>query len=239
MACCKIQRALAPIPGLTPDPAGLAYGILMKSALILEDIRKMQDWHAAVLRDIYPGIVCHQAGTVHEAMQLAASQRYDIALIDLGLPDGSGLRVIRYLRQMQEQAICIVITIYDDDDHLFPALKAGARGYLLKDEEREQFISRLINIANGEPPLSPAISRKLLSHFACQSVQGPDAALTPREQEVLVLISKGLTLPKVAGLLDISRNTAAGYVKAIYRKLNISSRAEAVMEASRIGLIKY
>jgi len=130
-----------------------------------------------------------------------------------------------------------VVTIFDDNDHVFPALQAGARGYLLKDQTREHFIMRLRNIADGEPPLSPSISRRLLEHFEQQAAPAPDTTLTNREKEVLQLISKGFTLPKVASMLDISRNTAAGYVKSIYRKLNISTRAEAAMEASRIGLI--
>ena len=212
----------------------------MQHGLILEDILEMQGWHEAVLQEVYPGIVCHKASSVAAARELIDAHTFDIALFDLGLPDGSGTEAIKYLRLKQDQALCIVITIFDDNEHLFPALKAGAQGYLLKDQTREQFISRLLNIANGEPPLSPAISRRLLSHFDTQiAPDTPEATLTNREKEVLTLISKGFTLPKVAALLDISRNTAAGYVKGIYRKLNISTRAEAVLEAGRIGLINY
>lgn len=107
----------------------------------------------------------------------------------------------------------------------------------MKDQTRDQFIARLRNITGGEPPLSPSISRRLLAHFERQAQPAADTVLTKREKEVLQLISKGFTLPKVADMLAISRNTAAGYVKSIYRKLNISTRAEAAMEASRIGLI--
>jgi DNA-binding NarL/FixJ family response regulator len=209
----------------------------MKTALILEDLPDMQRWHEAVLQEVYPGIVCHKAASVAAAIALIDSHVFDIGLIDLGLPDGSGVDVIRALRNCQEHALSIVVTIFDDNEHLFPALKAGAQGYLLKDQTREQFIQRLRNIASGEPPLSPAISRKLLMHFEALPHPEPEAKLTEREQEVLVLISKGLTLPRVATLLEISRNTTAGYVKAIYRKLNISSRAEAVIEASKYGLL--
>ena len=114
-------------------------------------------------------------------------------MIDLGLTDGSGVAVIRALRQKRPESSSIVVTIFDDNEHLFPALKAGAQGYLMKNQTREQ--------------------------------------------EVLLLISKGLTLPRVATLLESSRNITAGDVKAIYRKLNISPRAEAVIEAGRYGLL--
>lgn len=209
----------------------------MRQALILEDIEEMQGWHAAILEEVYPGIVCHKASSVAAAKDLIDVERFDIALFDLALPDGSGCEAIRHLRMRQEQALGVVITIFDDDQHLFPALQAGAQGYLLKDQTRDQFIARLRNITGGEPPLSPSISRRLLAHFERQAQPAADTVLTKREKEVLQLISKGFTLPKVADMLAISRNTAAGYVKSIYRKLNISTRAEAAMEASRIGLI--
>jgi len=211
----------------------------VQSGLILEDIEEMQGWHEAILQEVYPGIVCRKANSVAAARELIDGHRFDIALVDLGLPDGCGSQAIQYLRLKQEQALCIVITIFDDNEHLFPALKAGAQGYLLKDQTREQLMARLKNIAAGEPPLSPAISRRLLAHFEQQPAPVPETTLTNREKEVLLLISKGFTLPKVATMLDISRNTAAGYVKGIYRKLNISTRAEAAMEASRIGLISF
>lgn len=209
----------------------------MQTGLILEDLSDMQRWHESVLMEVYPGMRCLKAASVASAVELIDRHRIDIALIDLGLPDGSGVSVIQYLRQKQENALSVVVTIFDDNEHLFPALKAGAQGYLLKDQTREQFTQRLRNIAAGEPPLSPAISRKLLLHFEGLAQQTTDTNLTEREQDVLLLISKGFTLPKVATMLEISRNTAAGYVKAIYRKLNISSRAEAVLEASKIGLL--
>jgi len=165
----------------------------MKTGLILEDIADMQRWHESVLQEVFPGIVCHKASSVAAALALVELHTFDLGLIDLGLPDVSGVAVIRALRQKRPDTLSIVVTIFDDNEHLSPALKAGAQGYLMKDQTREQ--------------------------------------------EVLLLISKGLTLPRVATLLESSRNTTAGYAKAIYRKLNISSCAEAVIEAGRYGLL--
>ena len=132
----------------------------------------------------------------------------------------------------------IVTSVFDDDTHLFAALGAGASGYLLKDQSREELTAMLQRIADGQPPLSPAIARRLLGFFGPrEAVTQDDTHLTGRERDVLALIAKGYTTAKVAELLDITRNTASGYVKVIYRKLNISSRAEAALEASRRGIV--
>ncbi len=130
-----------------------------------------------------------------------------------------------------------------------PALESGASGYLLKDQSRDELTDMLKRIVEGQPLLSPAIARRLLGFFGPRqnNTPAPDPAvdakaleivyLTAREQDVLGLIAKGYTTPKVGELLNISKNTAAGYVKSIYAKLNISSRAEAAMEASRRGIV--
>ena len=138
----------------------------------------------------------------------------------------------------------VVVTIHDDDDHLFPALQAGAFGYLLKDQPRELIADQLRRMSAGEPPLSPSIARRVISHFAAQAVRKPSASgkaapvvLTERETEVLVRVSKGYTLPEIGDQLNLSRHTIADYVKQIYRKLNVTSRAEAAVEAHRLGLV--
>ncbi len=163
----------------------------------------------------------------------------DIALIDLGLPDGSGIEVIAWLNQHAPHSKCIVATIYDDDAHLFPALRAGAHGYILKDQGSEEAVRLLLGIATGQPPLSPSIARKILSSFQPHALRldSDQPALTTRESEVLRLISKGMTLPETAKLLQLSRHTVDGYVKDIYRKLNVSSRAEAALSAQQMGLV--
>jgi DNA-binding NarL/FixJ family response regulator len=162
-----------------------------------------------------------------------------IALIDLGLPDGSGVDLIREITQSLPQCQCVVTTIYADDRHLFPALRAGATGYLLKDQPKERVVAALRGIASGEPPLSPVIAQRLLRVFGADQndAASQDSPLSNRERETLVLIAKGYKLPEVAEQLGVTRNTAAGFIKSIYRKLNISSRAEATLEAARMGLV--
>ena len=126
-------------------------------------------------------------------------------------------------------------TVFDDDAHLFPALRAGAQGYLLKDQPPAAIAAALAGIAQGQPPLSPSIARRLLRHF--QPVQ-EEPPLRPREVDVLRLTAKGLTLAEVAEALQLSRHTVSGYLKDIYRKLSINNRAEAALEAARLGIVK-
>lgn len=208
----------------------------MKTALIIEDIPDAQQWLAEALRDAYPDVAITYTATLSQALAVNVAQSFDIALVDLNLPDGSGVDALRQIRGRSPQTLCIVVTIYDDDQHLFPALQAGAQGYLLKDQSQQQIRQRLQGIARGEPPLSPAIARRLLGHFGQQTAV-PEINLTSREKEVLTLIAKGIKLVEVAEMLTITRNTAAGYVKEIYRKLDVSSRAEATLEAARLGLV--
>jgi DNA-binding NarL/FixJ family response regulator len=120
---------------------------------------------------------------------------------------------------------------------VFPALRAGAHGYLLKEQSQELLANLLRGLVSGEPPLSPAIARKMLRFFSPPASETGTVALTPREQEVLRLISKGYKLAEVARMLEISRYTVGDYVKALYRKLNITTRAEATMEAARRGIV--
>ncbi|MES0873429.1 response regulator transcription factor [Sinimarinibacterium thermocellulolyticum] len=209
----------------------------MRIGWVVEDLSAPAQWLQDILAAAFPGLTVHHAGSLAAARGLLRAYVPDIALIDLGLPDGSGVELIRELTPHQCQ--CVVTTIYADDRHLFPALRAGASGYLLKDQPTDKVVRALRGIVSGEPPLSPVIAQRLLRFFG-GAVGGADdgsAKLSNRERETLVLIAKGYRLPEVASQLGVSRNTAAGFIKAIYRKLDISSRAEATLEAARMGLV--
>lgn len=208
----------------------------MKTALILDDILDSQTWLSQALRIVFPEIVLHCTGNLAEARAWLKSHPVpDLALIDLGLPDGSGVELIAELNRSAPQTLCVVASIFDDNLHLFPALRAGARGYLLKDQPQAQIIELLRGIASGSPPLSPSIARKMLGFF--QVTPDVDQAhLTERESDVLRCIAKGLTMAETARLLKLSPHTVSGYVKDIYRKLNVSSRAEAALSARNLGL---
>ena len=212
----------------------------MKNILLLEDLPEIHTWLKALVMQVFPNAQIVECARVHDAQAQVSAQKFDLALIDLGLPDGSGVDVVSALRESQPEALSVIVTIHDDDDHLFPALQAGAYGYILKEQSRELITEQLQRISQGEPPLSPSIARKVIAYFAAQAKPQanalPHVQLTERESEVLLRVAKGFTLPEIGVQLGLSRHTIADYVKQIYRKLNVSSRAEAALEAQRLGL---
>ncbi len=217
----------------------------MKTALIVEDTPHLAQWLVEVVGQAFVGIELHSAMTKADALTLASKRHFDLALIDLGLPDGSGVEVITHLRESQPDCVPVVITVFGDDEHLFSALQAGAFGYVLKDQERDLLLGQLHRIVQGEPPLTPSIARRVLGYFAqaanrramlSRSIEAA-VALTERETEVLGLVARGHTTLEIAHKLGISKFTVADYVKQVYRKLNVSSRAEAALEAVRRGLV--
>lgn len=189
----------------------------------------------------------------------ASAQAFKLFMVDLELPDGNGMELLTELARYP--ATKIVTTLYSDDDHLFPALQRGADGYLLKEDRFEVLVEELQKIVRGQPPLSPAIARRLLTHFrhgsgsseadfapmsAFQSSRPSYAErsapldyerLTPRESEVLTYLSKGFTIKEIANLMGIKWFTVNDHIKSIYKKLNVSSRAEAAVLASKHGLV--
>ena len=215
----------------------------MTSILLLEDLPQIRTWLSSLVLQIFPDAQIAEAARVHDALGLVSAIKFDLALIDLGLPDGSGVDVVSALREHQPETQSVIVTIHDDDEHLFPALQAGAFGYILKEQARELITEQLQRISQGEPPLSPSIARRVMAYFAAKSKpqpasahQMPHVSLTDRETEVLLRVAKGYTLPEIGVQLTLSRHTIADYVKQIYRKLNVSSRAEAALEAQRMGL---
>jgi DNA-binding NarL/FixJ family response regulator len=217
----------------------------MKRALVVEDLPEIRQWLAELAVEAFAGLQVVSAARRDEGLALVHTQQFDLALIDLGLPDGSGADVVGALRAHQPEALPVVVTIYDDDEHLFPALQAGAFGYLLKEQPREALVAQLLRMSQGEPPLSPPIARRVLSYFAMAAGRREavlrqvedEVRLTDRETEVLQRVAKGYTMPEIAEQFGLSRHTIAVHVKQIYRKLNVSSRAEAALEAARRGLV--
>lgn len=220
----------------------------MKSCLIVDDVPDAQRHLATAIGTVFPGIAVALAHSLTSARQwLATHPAPDLALIDLGLPDGSGVALIEELSNGAPQTVCVVASVFDDDLHIFPALRAGAQGYLLKDQDWREIGDLLTGIVSGRPPLSPAIARKVLAHFhpaqpvpaspaSAGSKERADLPLTARETEVLGFIAKGLTMAEAAKLMGISQHTVSSYVKGIYRKLNVGSRAEAALAARNLGL---
>ncbi len=215
----------------------------MKQALILEDMPESQEMLREVAQAAFPGICVRCVADVASAMRLIQHFHFDLALVDLALPDGDGTAVVQAIASRFSDCIIVVASLFDDDGHLFPALRAGAQGYLLKEQTTEQLITQLRGIQAGVPPLSPSVARRLMRHFhEFDNIEPkealPETSLTPREQEVLSLLASGISIAKIGMALNISRFTVGDHVKNLYRKLNITSRAEAALQAINRGLLQ-
>ncbi len=213
----------------------------MLNVLIVEDIVETALWIKERVERVFAEsnvTLCH---SIEDACNKIKTDCFLIALIDINLPDGSGLSLIETFKRLQEEATVVTVTIYDDDEHVFDAIRSGADGYLLKDLPAEQFEKKLEDVFRGEPALSPSIARKIMKSFSVTSEpiqsNAPKTRLTHRELEVLTLLAKGLTRTEVAELLSLSPNTIAKYIKDIYRKLGVSSRAEMAVQACGMGLV--
>lgn len=208
----------------------------IRNILIVEDIADVAQWlHMQVTALLTTAHIDH-AHNLASAADILSSQHYDLALVDLGLPDGEGSSFIRPFKAANPHALCIVTTIFDDADHLLTSLRAGADGYLLKDDTEAEFASQLAGILDGRPPLSASIARCLLQQFH-PSEDELEAKLTLRETDMLTLTAKGLSVKHAAERLGISYHTAAGYLKEVYRKLQVNTRAEATIKAINLGLV--
>ena len=183
------------------------------------------------------------ASTQAQAFELIERGGFDVMLVDLGLPDGSGIDVIRAAHARQPDCDIMVSTVFGDERHVMQSLEAGASGYLLKDSAADRIASEIRQLRAGGSPISPLIARKILMRVRpLATPPAPDDAaprptLSSREQEVLELITKGFTAEEIAGLMDVSRHTVSTFVRRIYRKLEVRSKTEAIYEARHRGLV--
>jgi len=175
--------------------------------------------------------------TAAEAFALIEREPLDVALVDLGLPDASGLDVIRALKRSPAQCEVMVISVFGDEDLVLASIEAGATGYLLKDSLPTQFVACIQELRAGGAPISPMIARLLLNRVRPLAAPVAPLELSERELEILRIVAKGFSVAEIAQLLAISANTVKTYVKRIYQKLAVSSRSEAIYEAGRMGLL--
>ncbi len=212
---------------------------MIRTAIIEDDPAAVDRLRAAI--DSADDIaVVAVARNLNSGMALVAAGGFDVLLCDLGLPDGSGIALIRECARRYPETDIIVITIFADQAKVIESIKAGARGYLVKDERLESCVDGIREIRRGGSPISPIIARQLLQQLGppTTNTAGPlQEPLSPRETEVLNLLARGFSYSEIAGLLTLSPQTVGTYVKRIYRKLEVNSRAEAVFEASSRGIM--
>ncbi len=190
-----------------------------------------------------PGLELFAAvGDLASARQAMSKATPDVLLADLGLPDGSGIDLIRETARRHPDTDIMVITVFGDEDHVLASIEAGATGYILKDSLPQEFVDLIKQLRAGGSPISPVIARQLLKRLKPRGIApaaGPteETPLSVRESEVLGLIAKGFSFGEIARLLGVSQHTVISHVKKIYQKLAVHSRGEAVYEAGKMGLI--
>lgn len=226
--------------------------------LIVEDDPQMREFFAASVARSDQLRLAGCVGTLAEARAWLDDPGHavDVLLVDLGLPDGSGLEVIRHAVGLHPACESLVISMFGDEDNVLASIEAGALGYIHKDSTPDDIASIILEMKSGASPISPMIARRVLSKYlslrdgrgaaaAAVVVPPPDPVaaaplrpgLSTREQEVLELIARGFSYADIARLQAVSVHTVQTHIKNLYRKLAVRSRGEAVFEATQLGLL--
>lgn len=170
-----------------------------------------------------------------QAIELANSVRPDVILMDVRMPDVDGIQATQVIRKTHPDIAILMLSSFGDDPELFAALKAGASGYLLKDMGGDELVAAVRGAASGDPQLHPRIARRLMQKMPAPN--DPFAELTPREEDVLRCLARGLSNKEIADELVVAETTIKGYVSTILSKLHISDRTQAALLAVRYGLV--
>ncbi len=223
---------IAPMLTPSPPPSTLRVGVV-------EDDAASRDTFVAMIHAQPDLVLAMVAASRAEALDRLSTAPMDVLLVDLGLPDGSGLDVIRAARVQWPDCSILVSTIFGDEDHVLRSIEAGAMGYLLKDVDAAELAEEIRSLHAGGSPISPMVARKILARAAATLAPAgsPPATLSAREQEVLRYVSKGFTTEETARYMGISRTTVLTFVRRIYAKLQVNTRAEAIHAAYKQGLL--
>jgi DNA-binding NarL/FixJ family response regulator len=205
--------------------------------LIVEDHPLFRKGLRALIESVDGFTGVGEAGDGDQAVTLALDLLPDVVLMDLQLPGRSGISAIREILRSSPTTRILVVTLFEDDDSVFAALRAGARGYLLKDADEADMIRAIRAIASGESLFSPAIATRVLAFFASPRPVAPQAFpdLTQREREILALLARGKSNPAIAAELSLSVKTIANNVSNIFSKLQVADRSEAIIRARDAG----
>lgn len=223
------------------------------SIIIVEDEPEFRRRFAQIIDSEPTMRLAGVAANKREAQALIDREDFDVMLIDLGLPDGTGIDLIRSVSQRKPDVDIMVVTVFGDEQHVVSSIEAGATGYILKDSTPADVISCIRLLRAGGSPVSPVVARSVLRAIRSRmgggagssSASAPARAanaennpLSARETEILQLLAKGMSFNEIGEILGISPHTVTAHIKKIYRKLAVHSRGEAVYEASQMGLLK-
>ena len=182
--------------------------------------------------------VAGEASNGADAVRLAAELQPDVVLMDLQMPGGDGLSAVRAIVAARPEARVLVVTMFQDDDSVFAAMRAGARGYVLKDMDDDDITRAILAVGRGDAIFSPAIATRMMSFFSARPAQPRPAfpELTESERNVLRLMAKGLNNDAIAQQLAFSPKTVRNYISSIFAKLQVADRAQAIVRARDAGL---
>jgi DNA-binding NarL/FixJ family response regulator len=229
-----IPTPTPPLPAAAPDRISVA--------LVEDDAGMRGRFEQAIAAAPHLSLAC-ALSSAREISAWLADHPVDVLLVDLGLPDGSGIDVIGHCLRLQPACEVMVITMFGDETNMMKAFSAGAKGYLLKDGTEEDLAAHITQLRSGGSPMSPIIARQLLGRLGPARAAAPPAEaptappLSPKEAEVLSLVARGFSYGEVAGLLKISVHTVHTHARNIYGKLSVKSKTEAVFEARQLGLL--
>ena len=206
--------------------------------LVAEDHPLFRKGVISLLSSVPEFEVVGEATSGKEAVARATELQPDVVLMDLQMPGGNGIEATREIVHESPSIRVLVVTLFEDDDSVFMALRAGARGYVLKDADEEELVRAIRAVGRGEAIFSPAVAERVLAYFAGSPRAVPLAfpTLTDREREILNLIARGHPNPSIAKELSLSTKTVGNYVSNIFAKLQVADRAQAMIRAREAGL---
>lgn len=212
----------------------------MIDILVVDDHPVVREGLAAILDAQDDMNVVGEAGDGEQALHIYRAAHPDVVLMDLAMPNVDGVQAIQRIREFDPEARVVVLTAYDTDERILQAVEAGARGYLLKGSPRDEIFRAIRVVHLGGSLLEPAVAGKLLNRVG-DILRGEAVAeeLTPREQDVLNLMARGFRNKEIALELSITERTVKFHANAIYRKLDVGGRTEAVSKALQKGLVKH
>lgn len=205
--------------------------------VLADDHPVVRDGLRALLGSLPHVEVVGEAATGREAIREAVLHRPDVLVMDLQMPDLDGIEATRELTRAAPDVAVLVLTMYDDDDSVFAAMRAGARGYLLKGADQDEIARAIHAVAGGQAIFGPGVAVRVLGYFSAPPrVDVPFPELTDRERDVLDLIAGGLTNTTIANRLGLATKTIGNHISNIFAKLQVAGRAEAIVRARQQGL---
>ncbi len=215
--------------------------------VLIEDDERFSAALMRAIGDVPDMLLLAHAATLSDGMRLLMQEPADVMLVDLGLPDGSGIALIHAARQRWPDCEVMALTLFSDEANVIQSIEAGASGYLLKDLSFQRIAEEIRSLHNGGSPISPRIARHILARLTNRDYIKPaaphapsqkDAMLSSRERQALDHIVKGHTYDEIGGMMGISRHTVRTFIRRIYAKFEVCSKIEAINKARELGIIR-